>query len=60
MLIITFLHSCEIFGVVLIFCVRGVTIWDEISKAVKEIKSGILVFGVGEYVNAINNARRDR
>ena len=33
--------------------------WDGISKAVEEIKSGILVVGVSERMNAINNARRD-
>ena len=59
MLIFTFLQSCEIFGVVLVLVVGGVTIWNGISEAVKEIKSRILVVGVGERVNAINNARRD-
>ena len=59
LIVVTFLHSCEIFGVVIIFVVGGVTIWDGISKAVEEIKSGVLVVGVGERVNAINNARRD-
>ena len=58
LIVIPFLHSCDIFGVVLIFVVRGVTIWDWISKAVEEVKSGILVFEVGKRVNAINNARR--
>ena len=60
MLVVTFLHPCEIFGVVPIFVVGGVTIWDGISKAVEEIKSQILVVSVGERVNAINNARRYR
>ena len=59
MLIVTSLHSCEIFGVVPIFVFGGVTMWDGISKAVEEIKSGILVVGVSERMNAINNARRD-
>ena len=40
------------------FFVGGVTIWDGISKAAKEIKSRILVVGVGERVNVINNACR--
>ena len=59
MFVVTLLHSCEKFGVVLIFVFGGVTIWDRISKAVKEIKSRILVVGVGECMNKINNARRD-
>ena len=58
MLVVTFLHPCEIFGVVPIFVVGGVTIWDGISKEVKEIKSRILVVDVGKRVNAIDNARR--
>ena len=56
MLIVALLHSCEIFGVVLIFVIGGVTIWDGISKAVEEIKSNILVFGIGKIVDAIDNA----
>ena len=59
LIVVTLLHSCENFGVVLIFVFGGVTIWDRISKAVKEIKSRILVVGVGECVKKINNARRD-
>ena len=57
--IFIFLHSCEIFGVVFIFVVGGVAIWDGISKSVKEIKSKILVVGVGERLYAVDNARRD-
>ena len=59
LIVVPFLHSREIFGVVLIFIFGVVTIWDGISKAVEEIKSGILVVGVSERMNAINNARRD-
>ena len=59
LIVVTLLHSCEIVGVVLIFIFGVVTIWDGISKAVEEIKSRILVVGVGKRVNAINNARRD-
>ena len=60
MIVVPFLHSRDIFGAVLIFVLGGVTIWDGIYKAVKEIKSGILVVGVGESVNVINNMCRDR
>ena len=43
LIVVTFLHFCEIFGVVIIFVVGGVTILDRIFKAVEEINSGILV-----------------
>ena len=59
LIVVPFFHSCEIFGVVLIFFVGGVTIWDGISKAVEEIKNGVLVVVVDERVNTINKARRD-
>ena len=59
MIFVPLLHSCEIFGLVLVFVDGGVTICDGISKAVEEIKSGVLVVGVGERVIGINNARRD-
>ena len=57
--IVPFLHSCDIFRIILILVVGVVTIWDVISKAVEEIKSRILIVGVGKRVNAINNARQD-
>ena len=60
LIFVTFLHSCEIFGVVLIFVVGGVTIWDGISKAVEEIRSRILVVGVSKRDNEISNVRPDR
>ena len=56
MIFVPLLHSCEIFGLVLVFVVGGVTICDGISKAVEEIKRGVLVVSVGECMNAINNA----
>ena len=58
-MVVVFLHSCEIYGVIFIVVVGGVAIWDRITKAVKKIKSRILVISVGERVHAVNNARRD-
>ena len=60
LIVVPFLHYCELFGVVLIFVVGGVTVWDGISKAVEEIKIRVLFFSVGKRVNATNNERWDR
>ena len=57
---VVFLHTFNISGVVFIVFVRGVAIWDGITKAVKKTKSGILVVSVGNPVHTVNNARRDR
>ena len=58
-MVVAFLHSYDIFGVVFIFAVGGVTIWDGITKVVKKIKSGILGVVVGEHVHAVDNMRQE-
>ena len=58
-MVVVFLYSCEIFGVIFIVVVGGVDIWDGITKAVKKTKSGILVVSVGERVYTVDNARQD-
>ena len=59
-MVVVFLYSCEIFGVIFIVVVGGVDIWDGITKAVKKTKSGILVVSVDERVYAVDDVRRDR
>ena len=58
-LIVAFLQYFKIFGVVFIVVVRVVAIWVGIPKAVKIIKSRILVFSVRNCVYAVDNARQD-
>ena len=58
-LVVAFIHYCEISGVVLIVVVGGVATWDEITKGVKKIKSGIMVIGVGKRMHAVDNARQE-
>ena len=57
-MVVAFLQSCDISGVVFIVLVRGVAIRDGITKTVKKTKSRILVVSVGERVHATDNARR--
>ena len=59
-MVVAFLNSYEISGVIFIVVVRGVAVWDGITKAVKKIKSGILVVSVIKRVYTVNNARQDR
>ena len=59
LLVVAFLQSCEISGVVSVVVFGGVAVWYGITKAVKKIKSGILVVSVGERMRAVDNACRD-
>ena len=54
-MVFLFLHSCEISGIVFIFFVGGVAIWDRITQAVKKINIRILVVSVGERIHAVDN-----
>ena len=56
-LVVAFLHSCNIFGVIFVVVFGGVAIWDGISKAIKKIKSRIMVVSVCKRVHAVDNAR---
>ena len=57
-LVVVFLNSCNTSDAVFVVVVRGVTIWDRINQAVKNIKRRILVISVSKLVHAVDNACR--